>query len=69
MDSGKGDDMSQANDPRKPTAEEIEEAAAKADELIERIAAVPEDERKVIESDKFDGPVGNHVLEDTEEEE
>ena len=48
--------------PLKPSSEEIAAAEKMAREFLQKIAAVPEGDRKPLTSEKFAGPIAQTVL-------
>ncbi len=48
--------------PKKLTAEEVERVNANAQEFLARINAVPPEDRVLLTSDKFAGPIGTNVV-------
>lgn len=50
-----------AGEAKRPTEAELEAADAAIEALIQRLAAVPDQERPTLVSGKFDGPIGTEA--------
>lgn len=54
--------MNDENTPKEPSEEEIKNANEQALAFLEQLKAVPQDQRTVLNSEKFSGPIATHVI-------